>query len=206
MTPGTTTIYLQGCLDRLRAGDPAARNDLLRHSQGRLRTLTRCMLARYPGVHQLEQTDDVLQNVLLRLNRMLDQLEVASVGDYLRLAATNIRRELIDLRRHYFGPRGIGANEAVLPLTPDGSQAATRAEPAGSSSGGALSFDDWTAFHESAAHLPDAEREALDLLFYHGLTEDEAARVLAVSVSTVKRRWQAARVLLMERLGGMSPV
>jgi RNA polymerase sigma-70 factor (ECF subfamily) len=204
MTPGTTTLHLQGCLDRLRGGDPAAREELLRHSQERLRKLTHRMLARFPGVHRFEQTDDVLQNVLLRLNKMLDQLEVTTVRDYLRLAAANIRRELIDLARHYYGPYGIGANQAPPPHTPDASGQVTRAEPAAASSGDALSLDDWTAFHEAAAQLPDDEREVFDLLWYHEFTQDEAAEVLGVSLSTLKRCWQTVRVQLMGRLGEKS--
>ena len=57
-------------LDRLRAGDPAARNELIRHSRDRLRLLTRQMLRRFPGVRQWEETSDVLQNVLVRLLRV----------------------------------------------------------------------------------------------------------------------------------------
>jgi RNA polymerase sigma-70 factor (ECF subfamily) len=48
--------------------------------------------------------------------------------------------------------------------------------------------------------LPDEEREVVNLLFYGGLTQQEAARVLGVSLRTVKRRWQSARCRLYEKL------
>jgi RNA polymerase sigma-70 factor (ECF subfamily) len=198
VTPGTTTLYLQGCLDRLRAGEPAARDDLLSHSRERLLALTARMLSRYPRLRRWEEPDDVLQNALLRVGRMLDQVEVASVGDYLRLAATNIRRELLDLIRHHYGPRGGGANHATPP--PGGA-----GDPAAESSGGTLSLTDWTEFHERAGRLPDGEREVFDLLYYHALTQEEAAEVLGISLSTLKRRWQSARLALMESLGGRPP-
>jgi RNA polymerase sigma factor (sigma-70 family) len=206
VTPGTTSAFLQGCLNRLHGGETAARADLLRYSQERLRTLTQRMLARFPSVKRFEETDDVLQNVLLRISHMLDQLEVGSVRDYLRLAAANIRRELIDLARHYYGPLGIGANQAGAARgSPDRSDQATLDHPAADSGREALSLADWTEFHERTAQLPDDEREVFDQLWYHGLTQDEAAELLDVSVSTVKRRWQAARLRLMESLGGKSP-
>ena len=45
----------------------------------------------------------------------------------------------------------------------------------------------------------------LDLLYYQGLTQAEAAEVLGVSERTVKRRWQAARLALHDALGGEIP-
>jgi RNA polymerase sigma factor (sigma-70 family) len=197
VTPGTTTLYLEGCLHRLRAGELEAREDLLRHSQERLRLLTKRMLARFPGVQRFEQTDDVLNKVLLRMDHLLDGMDVASVRDYLCLAAANIRRELIDLTRHYYGPQGIGRNQAVAP--PGSADGATLSYPAAD---GAISLADWTEFHERVALLPGEEREIFDLLWYHSLTLDEAGELLKVSVSTVKRRWSSARIRLMEALGG----
>ncbi len=206
MTAQTTTTYLQGCLDRFRAGEPAARDELLRHAQNRIRKLTGRMLARYPHLRRWEQTDDVLQRVLLRVDHLLDRVEVRLVRDFLRLTAVNIRHVLIDLVRHYFGPHGVGANHATPPPgLPDGVGGVP--EPAApDSSDGVLSPADWGAFHEQAAQLADDEREVVDLLWYHGLTQEEAATLLDVSVSTVKRRWQQARLSLMAALGGRLPV
>jgi DNA-directed RNA polymerase specialized sigma24 family protein len=53
--------------------------------------------------------------------------------------------------------------------------------------------------------LPPIEREAFDLLFYQELSQAEAAAVLAVSVRTIKRRWQSARLRLVQNLGGKMP-
>ena len=206
MTAQTTTTYLQGCLDRFRAGEPAARGELLRHAQDRIRNLTTRMLARYPHLRRWEQTDDVLQRVLLRVDRLLDQVEVRLVRDFLKLTAHNIRQVLIDLLRQHFGPRGIGANHATpRPGLPDGDDGVP--EPAApDSADGVLSPADWGEFHEQAAKLTDDEREVVDLLWYHGLTQEEAATLLGVSISTVKRRWQQARLSLMTALGGRPAV
>ena len=204
MTPGTTTLHLQGCLDRLRGGDPAAREELLRHSQERLRKLTHRMLSRFPAVHRFEQTDDVLQNVLLRITRMLDRVEVASVRDYLRLAATNIRRELIDLARHISGAEGIGANQATPPpRRPDQSDQGPANDPAAESSGDALSLADWTEFHEQVEKLPSSERAVFELCFYLGLKRQEAAQVLSIHPREASRRWVAATEKLKDILGDL---
>jgi DNA-directed RNA polymerase specialized sigma24 family protein len=44
--------------------------------------------------------------------------------------------------------------------------------------------------------LPEEEREAFDLCWYQGLTQAEAALLLSVSETTMKRRWLAARARL----------
>src|SRR4051794_41953005 len=61
------TAQLNNWIDRLRAGDPAARDELLRKVCNRLERLARKMLQRFPDVRRWAQTDDVLQNALMRL-------------------------------------------------------------------------------------------------------------------------------------------
>src|SRR5207237_6252302 len=107
---GQTTNLMQGWIERLQQGDAEARRELLDCSCRRLLQLTRKMLKRYPRVKRWEETDDVLQNVSLRLRRTLAQVTPNSVLDFLRLASLNIRRELLDLVKHYYGPRGLGVH------------------------------------------------------------------------------------------------
>src|SRR5262245_57434375 len=109
MTDQNSTL-LQACIDRLAAGDETARDELLGGTCQQLERLTRKMLRDYPGVRRWEQTGDVLQNASLRLCRALQQVKPPTLRDYYRLAALQIRRELTDLARHYYGPQGGGAN------------------------------------------------------------------------------------------------
>ncbi len=201
---GLPSESLQECLDRLRQGDSSAREALLRTSQQRLLLLTRKMLRQYPGVRRWEETDDVFQQVLVRLDRMLDTVPVTTVRDYLRLAAMHIRHVLIDLARHYYGPQGLGAHHATPPgpLHPLGGQ---WTPDNADSSGDPGKLAAWGEFHERIQQLPDEQREVFDLLWYHGLTQEEAAELLRVSLSTVKRRWLTARVKLADSLGGEFP-
>lgn len=48
--------------------------------------------------------------------------------------------------------------------------------------------------------MADEQREIVNLLWYEGLSQPEAAAVLGVSLATVKRRWQAARLALYQKL------
>ncbi len=192
---------LQHWLDRLRDGDPTARNELIRHSRDRLRLLTRQMLRGFPGVRQWEETSDVLQNVLVRLDRALQAVAVPSPRDFLRLAAAQVRRELIDLARHHFGPEGHGAN-----LVPPGrgGEGETLPEPEDSRAD-PEQLSRWYDLHCQIAALDEEDRELFELLYYQGLKQADAADLLGVPLTTFKRRWRAARLRLITRLGGELP-
>jgi DNA-directed RNA polymerase specialized sigma24 family protein len=43
-------------------------------------------------------------------------------------------------------------------------------------------------------------KTTFDLLWYQGLSQDEAAQALGVDVRTVKRRWREARLTLHQTL------
>src|SRR5215813_14769921 len=200
------TAHVQSCLDRLRAGDEAARGELLDGACERLRNLARKMLKGYPKVHRWEQTDDVLQNAALRLHRALQQLTVQTPLDFFRLAALNIRPELLDLAKHYYGPQGQGAHHATWS---PGDSSTTRSDSGLAAphdpSGDPARLAAWGEFHKQIGALPDEEREVFDLIWYQGLSQAEAAEVLDVSERTIKRRWQAARLKLYEAFEGEVP-
>jgi RNA polymerase sigma-70 factor (ECF subfamily) len=192
---------LQIWIDRVRQGDLAARNDLIRHSRERLRLLTRQMLRGFPGVRQWEETSDVLQNVLVRLDRALQAVEITSTRDYLRLATALVRRELIDLARHYFGPRGHGANLLPAGQVKDGDSPPQphddRVDPE--------QLSRWHDFHLQIKALDEPDRELFELLYYQGMKQAEAAALLGVPLTTFKRRWREARLQLMTKLGDKLP-
>jgi hypothetical protein len=102
------TVNIQRCLDRLREGDPDARAELLSLARDRLYRLAHNLLRDFPAVRRWEETDDVFQQAAMRLERALAAEFPSSVSHFFRLAAMQIRRELIDLSRHYYGPEGMG--------------------------------------------------------------------------------------------------
>jgi RNA polymerase sigma factor (sigma-70 family) len=200
------TTVIQGWIDRLRGGDDSARAALLGCASDRLTRLARKMLRDYPGVARWEQTEDVLQNALIRLDRALKVVAPPTARDFFRLAAAQVRRELIDLARHYQGPQGLGAHHSTQP----GSDSPTR-EPALVPSAPDTTFEPsrlaaWTDFHRAVDNLVAGDRELFDLLWYQGLTQAEAAAVIGVKERTVNSRWLAARVRLNDSLGGQLPI
>jgi RNA polymerase sigma-70 factor (ECF subfamily) len=194
------TTQLHGWLERMRAGDEAARNELYSHIRGRLERLTHKMLAGYPRVGRWAEADDVLQNALLRLDRALREVQPGSVKAFLGLAAQQIRRELLDLARHFHGPQGKMAlhssrghvSGAGIPDKEDDTY-----EPS--------TLRQWSEVHEQIERLPEEERDVVGLLFYQGLTQTEAALVLGIALKTVQRRWRSALLKLNEILGGKWP-
>lgn len=112
------TQQLEGWIERLKAGDESARRELLNCAYDRLVGLTRKMLRNYPRLHRWEETGDVMQNASLRLYRSLAEVHPAGVVEFLRLAALNIRRELLDMAKHYYGPQGQGTTTRRRSVTP----------------------------------------------------------------------------------------
>lgn len=195
--PAGHTTRLNGWLADLRRGDVTARNEVVAHACDRLRTLTARMLRSFKRVRRWAETDDVLQNALLRLHRALVEVQPETPRQFYALAAQQIRRELLDLARQQYGPEGIGTNYD----TDSGIAAEKQSTPADEPH----DLDGWTRFHEQVEKLADDQREVFDLLWYEGLTQPEAATVLGVSLKTVKRRWQDARLFLFEAMKGEPP-
>lgn len=192
--PVGSDTQLQILIDRSLNGDAAAREGLLDHSCDRLLALTRKMFHDFPKLRRWEQTDDVFQKAMLRLHDALADVKVESVRSFFGLAALHVRWELLDMAKHYYGPRGIGKNhhtDGVPSVEPDGAIGKKfTQEP--------KDIDQWTFFHEQVQKLPAEELEVFDLLFYQNLTQEEAALVLGTSVRTLKRRWQNAKLKLNE--------
>jgi RNA polymerase sigma-70 factor (ECF subfamily) len=180
-----------GWLDLIRAGDETARTRLVEHSCQRLRGLARKMLRRYPKVHRWEETDDVFVAAVAKLYHALETVRPESPRHFYNLAATQIRRVLIDLSRRYCGPEGLGSRHETAVRGPQGDAppryetADAADEPAG--------LMEWTEFHELVEALPEEEQEVFNLLWYEQLTHEQAAEALGVTMRTVRRRWRNAR-------------
>jgi RNA polymerase sigma factor (sigma-70 family) len=180
--PLFNTVMLQACLDRWRAGDRAAADELLRAVLSRLEKLAARMIRGFPNVRGLADTDDVLQNSVLRLLRTLRSLRPATPRDFFNLAAVHIRRELIDLARRARG-------KETVPLKP-GSSDSPHTEPAAPPA--VADTDRWVRFHEAVDRLPLEEREVVGLVFYHGWTQNRIAELFQVDERTIRRRWASA--------------
>jgi RNA polymerase sigma factor (sigma-70 family) len=182
------STQMQQWIDRLKAGESGAREALIVHAQERLRLLVRRVLRGYPNAKQWEQTSGVLQGVNLRLlNSLTPQKQLPPTAlDFLRLSAYHIRKEILDLLR-----KSRRAPE-LLPQLPD---------LPGPKRDGLLPTLRWQEIHEHLAQLPEDERLFFDLLYYEGLTQAEAARVMGMKLTEVRKRWAVLRRQFGEWLG-----
>ncbi len=189
---------LQLLIDRALSGDAAARDALLDHACDRLLRLTRKMFHGYPALRRWEQTDDVFQDAMLRLHRALLDVKLESVRHFFNLAAVTIRRTLLDLAKHHFGPHGQGTKHHTdgVPSDEEGGAIHEQTDAAREPT----DLEGWSAFHGHMESLPHDEREVVNLLWYEGLTQEEAAHILGVSLRTLKRRWHSARCRLYDAL------
>jgi RNA polymerase sigma-70 factor (ECF subfamily) len=191
--PSAQTTQLVEWAARIHAGDTAARDELIRGFESRLKLLARKMVGRDRRVGRWVDAEDVLQNALLRLLRALEAVKPDSTRALFGLAAEQIRRELLDLARHYYGPEGEGAHhDSVAPRTGDSRPGFDPPDPDSTAS----ELERWTRFHEEVERLPVHEREVMGLVFYHGWTQAQVAELFQKDVRTIRRWWESALVRL----------
>ena len=196
---GESTKRLHGWVTRLQAGDESALAELLARFKARLWRLAHTMRACFPDVAREVETDDIFQEMAIRLWRALKAEMPNDTAHLVRLAALQINRELIDLSRKH---RPVNPSRAGL-IGPYGTSIADdRAAPTETDAG---EIERWTAFHESAADLPGITGEVFRLTYYAELSRAEAAENLGVTERTVNNHWRKALLLLHKRLGGDLP-
>jgi RNA polymerase sigma factor (sigma-70 family) len=193
---GESSAAIHEWLDQLDDQQSVARDELVRLSVERVRFLVRQLMLGFSRLRRWEDSDDVLQATLVKLHKSLATLRPQSVAEYYGLAMLHIRRELIDLARHHFGPQG----QAAKHLSPPDGEVASSWLVENAHGRESLTPNDWAEFHEQVALLPHKLRETFELIFYHGLTRQAAADVLQVSEKTVRRRWYLAREWLGRQL------
>jgi RNA polymerase sigma-70 factor (ECF subfamily) len=186
-------------LDRHNAGDPAATQELIRFSQDRFRRLVRSRLRQFARLRRFEDSDDVLVGVQARFAKALEERRFAEFQDFLRFGAALVRHQLVDFTRHYFGPLGKGRFE-LHRQDAQHSDYGDRIEPADRQAGPA-ELARQTDIDAVIEGLPADHQNLFHALYYLGLTQQDAADVLDISLSTLKRRWLDARQLFLERYG-----
>ena len=198
---GDSMIAVRHGLERLQAGDDSARRKLLEISMRRLRLLAHKILDDIPSIRRFEDTDDLLQNSVVRLWKYLAERQPETPVDYFRLAACLIRRELIDLSRHHFGQRHStvvfesptsAGDQAVGPPCSHRESHDDLTDP--------QKLSQWTEFHEYVENLPEEDRSIFDLLWYQGLTMGETSELLGMPLRSLGRRWKSVRIRLYRDL------
>jgi RNA polymerase sigma-70 factor (ECF subfamily) len=193
-----TTVRLERQLIEFQRGNPEALEGMIEVAWEKLLRLTRTMLRRFPQLRRFEDSNDVFQLAMGRFWEALRRLTPHHLREFFGLAALQIRRTLVDLCRHYFGPEGAGTNEQRAGGWPRGQEPA---DP--NTSTGDLII--WEEFHEQIGALPDELREVFELTWYYELKREEVAQLLDLPVRTVQIRWREARVKVYEGMEGRLP-
>jgi RNA polymerase sigma factor (TIGR02999 family) len=185
MDPTSEVTRLLGEIGR---GQKDAVNQLLPLVYDELHRLARSYFRRERGDHTLQPTALVHEAYL----RLVDQRAVMeNRGHFLAVAATQMRRILVDYSRKHSAARRGSAGEKVLL---EDTMAIVEHQPLDM-----LALDN--ALKKLADLDPDQSR-LVELRFFGGLSVEETAEVLGVSTATVKRSWSSARAFLHRQMAG----
>jgi RNA polymerase sigma factor (TIGR02999 family) len=149
-------------------------------------------MSQEPTGHTLQPTALVHEAYL----RLIDQRRVdwRNRAQFLGLAANMMRRILVNHARDRSAhKRGGGAQPVSLSMVES---------PSGRPDVELIGLEE--ALERLAGHDPRKAR-VVELKFFGGLTIEEIAEVLQVSVATVEREWAFARAWLYEALEGAGP-
>lgn len=175
-------------LHRLRDGDPDALGRLLPLVYDELRVLAKAQLRGERATHTLSATA-LVHEAYLRLSDR-DQLTPGDRRHFFAIAAQAMRRVLIDYARTR-NRKKRGAGQA--PESLDDHVAFLTDEAA----------DELLALNEALERLARANERAARVVeqrFFAGLTLEETAEVLDVSLKTVQRDWLLARAWLRKEI------
>ena len=186
MPPPVTEI-----LDRARDGDDAAFGDLVGRLYAELRAVARSQRRRLSASDTVNTTA-VVHEAYARLDGGAGPPAFTDRAHFFRVAAAAMRGVIVDHARAQSrakrgGPGRAASLSAVGPV----------ADAGGMDPAEALAVD--RALAALAALDAEAAR-VVELRYFAGLSVEETAEALALSPSTVKRRWAVARGWLYRRL------
>lgn len=199
----TTESRLHEAVLRFNAGDQTAVEDMLGHVRHRLMVITRKSLrgaGGYTRVARWNQTDDVVQDVCIRLADTLRQEPINTGDHFLRLAAKHIRWALANMHAHVNTKSHYAATvetdrERLDDRGPDGrlGMAPARTDTA---------FR-WDKFLDRFKTLTHEQRQMLDDVFFNGCTQQETAARMKIGITAFKDRWRELKLQLIDE--GLTP-
>jgi RNA polymerase sigma factor (TIGR02999 family) len=175
-------------LDGIHNGDVASAEQLLPIVYNELRRLAGHKMAQEAQGHTLQPTA-LVHEAWLRLLKPEEQARFESRGHFFGVAAEAMRRILIESARrkkrlkHGGEFERVQMDEVELPLPmPD---------------------DELLALDEALNRLAIVDARAAEIVklcFFVGLTQEQAARELGISLATAERRWSFARAWLFREM------
>lgn len=181
------TTTFSTLLQQWREGNAEAGDELVRAVYEHLHLLASNYLRREPLTPSL-QTTELIHETWLRLfgNETPD---FESRAHFFVIAARQMRRILIDRARRAHAGRRIPKTD-LLPISTARNIAVQPDEQL-------LLLDE--ALQTLESQMPRVG-QVVELRYFAGLTEEETAHILSLSVTTVKRDWAFAKLWLVERL------
>ncbi len=179
-------------LDAVERGDPGASADLLPLVYAELRRLAEARMAKTPPGNTLQPTA-LVHEAFLRLIGDQDR-GWNSRGHFFAAAALAMRNILVDQARRKATAKRGGDRKRVDVEEAEGMELAI--DPPSS---------DILALNEALTRLEESDpRKAQIVMLHHfaGLTMDQTAAAIGVSVPTVEREWRFTRALLHTELRG----
>ena len=180
---------LTALLGAWRRGDSHARDRLIALVYPQLRAIAQRQLSGERAQHTLQPTA-LVNEAYLRLSG-LDRIEWTDRAHFVRFAARVMREILVDHARRVQAVKRDGGERVAL----------TGLEmPDGNSSDAGV---DAVAVDAALTRLEaiDADKaRVVELRYFGGLTLEETAQAMDISLATVKRHWQAARIWLFDTL------
>jgi RNA polymerase sigma factor (TIGR02999 family) len=175
-------------LDAARRGEPSAANDLLPLVYDELRRIAAYKMAQEAPGHTLQPTA-LVHEAWLRLVTPEQQAQFQNRAHFFGAAAEAMRRILVDRAREKKALKRGGHLErvdihAIEPLSP-------------------MPDDELLALDAALERLGTVDTRAAEMVklcFFVGLTQEEAARELGVSISTAERIWAFARAWLLREV------
>lgn len=179
-------------LVRWRSGDRGALDSLLPLVYDELRRIARHYLQNERADHTLQSTALVNEAYMRMVAQDLPEWQ--NRAHFFAVAAQLMRQILVDHARNRCASKRGGNVYKVSLDEAEGQTAATDVD--------IIALDD--ALKELAGMDPQQSR-VVELKFFAGLSNEDAAEVLKISSSTVKRDWNTARVWLYRELDRTAP-
>ena len=177
-------------LAALKRGDPDAESNLIDLVYPNLHAIAQHYMRRERPDHTLQPTA-LCHEAYIRLVDQRAPLE--SRGHFLAVAATQMRRILLDYARKHHAARRGGAGQKVLL---EDTMAISHQKPVD-----IIALD---AALQKLTSLDADQSQVVELRFFGGLSVEETAEVMGNSPATVKRAWSSARAFLHREITGGS--
>ena len=178
-------------LAQLRDGHQEAADQLVPLVYDELRRMATAYMQRERPGHTLQATALVHEAYV----RLVGEAPPQNRAHFFAIAANTMRRILLDYaRRHHAGKRG-GAGARKVDLDADLLV-------------GRDTLEDVIAIDEALerlARIDTRQSRLVELRFFAGLDVEEAAEVMGISATTMKREWRSAKAWLQRELAAAKP-